>query len=48
VNADNFKPETTLREIADSIRTFLEMEKGEVELVIGFNYRKFQPKKVGE
>ncbi len=40
INTDNFKETTTLKEVAQSIREYLNMKKGQIELVIGFKYKK--------
>lgn len=40
VNTDNFKPETTLKEVADKVKEYLKMESGEIELLIEFRFAK--------
>ena len=44
INTDPLKKDMTLQDVADSIRTFLKMENGEVELVIGSRYHKKEAK----
>lgn len=42
INTENLKESDTLKEVSDKIADLLKIKKGEVELLIGFRYKRVE------